>query len=236
MKTRLIVALLALLLCAPLFAQNIAAGEPTPAEIGKDQSQQLLKEVSVEKLEDAAYWYAAMPLDMGVASVKRLAGAPAGKQPIPDEEKLGIKEDDKYVLGTKVSFFRRGSSYFSVHPLNPIAIEGIVKTVSVWVVGRNYNHTLKLLFNDYKGDAQELTIGKLNFIGWKKLTVAIPPSILQSEYHYTYLSGIRITGLKVECDPLESFGTYYVYFDDIRAITDLFGESKRDLDDMSDGW
>jgi hypothetical protein len=35
---------------------------------------------------------------------------------------------------------------------------------------------------------------------------------------------------------MDSFGTYYVYFDDLRAVTDLFGESKRDADDMSDGW
>jgi hypothetical protein len=59
---------------------------------------------------------------------------------------------------------------------------------------------------------------------------------LQSEFHYTYRSGIQITGLKIETDPLDSYGTYYVYFDDMRAVTDLFGESKRDSDDMSDGW
>jgi hypothetical protein len=238
MKTRLTIALLAAaaLFTPSLFAQNVVAGEPTPSEIGKDQAQQLLKEASIEKFEDAAFWYAAMPLDMGVATSKRLAGSPLGKQPIPDEAALGIKEDDKYTLGVKVSFFHRGASYFSVHPLNPIPVEGIVKTLSIWVVGRNFNHTLKILFEDYRGQAQELTVGTLNFIGWKKLTVALPPSILQTEYHYTYRSGIRITGLRIECDPLDSFGTYYVYFDDLRAVTDLFGESKRDADDMSDDW
>jgi hypothetical protein len=239
MKIRLTIALLAavvLLAGAPAFAQNVTAGSPDANAIGKDQAQQLLKEVSIEKFEDAAFWYPAMPLDMGVAESKRLQGSPQGKQPIPDEQKLGIKEDDKYVLGVKVAFFRRGASYFSVHPLNPIPVEGIVKTVSVWVVGRNYNHVLKLQFEDYRGQAQELVVGPLNFTGWKKLTVAIPPTILQSEYHYTYKSGIRITGLQVECDPLDSYGTYYIYFDDLRAVTDLFGESSRDTDDMSDGW
>ncbi len=238
MKTRLTIALLALavILAFPLAAQTVTAGEPTPSEIGKDQAQQLLKEVSVNKFEDAAFWYAAMPLDMGVSAVKRMVGTPLGKQPIPDEAALGIKEDDKYVLGVKTSFFHRGVSYFSVHPLNPIPIEGIVKTLSIWVVGRNFNHVLKIMFDDYRGQSQELTIGTLNFIGWKKLTVAIPPSILQTEYHYTYRSGIRITGLKIETDALDSYGTYYVYFDDLRAVTDLFGESKRDTDDMSDGW
>ena len=238
MKTRLTVVLLLLsaLASAPAFAQAAAAGGVNAADIGKDQAQQLLKEVSVDKLEDAAFWYAAMPLDMGIATAKRLTGSPAGKTPIADEVALGIKEADSYVLGAKVAFFRRGDSYFSVHPQNPIPIEGIVKTVSVWVVGRNYNHTLKLMFNDYRGNAQELSFGTLNFIGWKKLTVAIPPSILQTEFHYTYRSGIEITGLKVEFDPQDAFGTYYVYFDDMRAVTDLFGESKRDADDMSDGW
>jgi hypothetical protein len=238
MNTRLTIALLALAVVfgPAAFAQNVVAGEPTPSEIGKDQAQQLLKEVSVEKFEDAAFWYGAMPLDMGVAQVKRLSGSPAGKQPIPDEAQLGIKEDDKYVLGLKVSFFRRGVAELAVHPLNPIPVEGIVKTISVWVVGRNFNHVLKLQFSDYRGQQQELTIGTLNFIGWKKLTVAIPPSILQTEYHYTYKSGIQITGLKIETDPLDSYGTYYVYFDDMRAVTDLFGEAKRDSDDMSDGW
>jgi hypothetical protein len=238
MKTRLTITLFALvaILAVPLFAQNAVAGQPTASEIGKDQAQQLLKEISIDKFEDSAYWYSAMPLDMGISATKRLAGSPLGKTPIADEAALGIKEDDKYVLGVKVSFFRRGASYFSVHPLNPIPVEGIVKTVSVWVAGRNFNHVLKLLFTDYRGEAQELTMGTLNFIGWKKITVAIPPGILQTEYHYSYMSGIRITGLEIDCDPMDSFGTYYVYFDDMRAVTDLFGESKRDADDMSDGW
>jgi hypothetical protein len=238
MKIRLTIVLLSLaaFVGLPAFAQNVAAGEPTASEIGKDQAQQLLEEVSVTRFEDAAFWYAAMPLDMGVAQVKRLAGSPAGKQAIAQEVAAGIKEDDKYVLGLKVSFFHRGVAEFAVHPLNPIPIEGIVKTISVWVVGRNFNHVLKLQLTDYRGQQQELTVGTLNFIGWKKLTVAVPPSILQTEYHYTYKSGIQITGLKVETDPMDSYGTYYVYFDDLRAVTDLFGESKRDSDDMSDGW
>ena len=252
MKTRLIIALLfaLVLIGMPLAAQgaqpaaggnpppakNVTAGEPNPAAIGKDSAQQLLEEVSVEKFEDAAFWYGAMPLDMGVIQVKRLVGSPAGKTPVAGEQDNKITEQDKYVLGAKVSFFHRGVSEFSVHPQEPIPVEGIVKTLSVWVVGRNFNHVLKVQFLDYRGQAQELTIGTLNFIGWKKLTVAIPPSILQDEFHYSYKSGIQITGFKVETDPLDSYGTYYLYFDDLRAVTDLFGESKRDSDDMSDGW
>ena len=217
-------------------SQNVAVGQANPENIGKDQAQQLLQEVSVSRFEDAAFWGGSIPLDMGVIELKRLEGSPAGKQPIPEEVKLGIKEEDKYVLGARVSFFHRGDSFFTVYPANPLPIPGIVKTVSVWVVGRNYNHLLKLLFTDSQGRAQEVAVGTLNFVGWKQLTVAIPPTVVQQDFHYGAASGIRITGFRIETDPLDTYGVYYVYFDDLRAVTDLFGESKRDTDDMADGW
>ena len=79
-------------------------------------------------------------------------------------------------------------------------------------------------------------MGKLNFMGWKQLTAAVPPRIVQDEYHFANLRGIKLLGFKIEFDMMESYGTYYVYFDDLRAVTDLFAESYRDKDDMPDGW
>jgi hypothetical protein len=219
-----------------LFAQQSDAGSPNAAEIGKDSAQQLLKEVSVSKFEDASFWTTAMPTDMGISTLRRLEGAPRDAKPIEDEQKVGIKEDNKFVLGAKVNFYRRGSTYFTITPANPLPIEGITKTISVWVVGRNYNHMLKLIIEDYFGRRMELTMGKLNFMGWKKLTVAVPPDIVQSEYHFTYKSGLKVLGFRVDADPMEAYGTYYLYMDDLRAVTDLFGESYRDADDMVDGW
>ena len=43
-------------------------------------------------------------------------------------------------------------------------------------------------------------------------------------------------GFIVECDLLESYGVYYIYFDELRAITDIFNEKTRDVDDMMDNW
>jgi hypothetical protein len=235
MKTRgICIAILATLFISSSFAQQTST--PKADEIGKDQAQQLLKEVTVTKMEDATFWKGAMSLDNGLITIKRLEGSPQGKKPIEDEEALGIKEEDKYVIGVKVNFFRRGPSSFIVVPVNPIPIEGITKTLSVWVVGRNFNHILKVMLEDYLGRKVELTIGKMNFMGWKQMVVAIPPSITQSEYHYTNKSGLKIMGFQVECDPMENYGTYYLYLDDVRAVTDLFGESKRDTDDMVDSW
>ena len=231
MKMRILAACaLAILVVLP------AAGQVDASKVGKDQAQQNLVEVSITKLEDAAFWRSAMAIDDGIVTLRSLPGSPAAKKPAEGDVKNKINEQDTRVLGLKVDFYHRGVVSFTVHPTAPIPIPGITKTISVWIAGRNFNHTLKVLFEDYFGRHMELTVGKLTFMGWKKLTVAVPPSITQTDYHFTYKDGIKITGFKIECDPLEAMGSYYMYFDDIRVVTDLFGEARRDTDDMTDGW
>jgi hypothetical protein len=226
-----------------LFAQQAGSdvGSPNPERIGIDSAQQLLKEVSIDKFEHDGFWRSTMSPDSGFAASRLFSGAPAAKEPIPDEEGLNIS--DRYVLGTKVEFLRRGHTSVTIYPTRPIPIEGITKTISLWVVGRNYNHELKLLLQDFFGRDYELYIGRLNFQGWKKMTVAVPPQaedgfngIVQRNYHYNNALGIKITGFRIDCDPMEAYGSYYVYFDDLRAVTDLFAEDNRDADDMNDAW
>jgi hypothetical protein len=219
-----------------MFAVLPAAAQIDPSKIGNDQAQQQLVELSIGKMEDAAFWRGAMALDDGIVTLRSLPGSPLAKKPAEGDVLYKINEQDKRVLGVRVDFYHRGVVSFTVHPTAPIPIAGISKTLSVWVAGRNFNHTLKILIDDYFGRPMELTIGKLTFMGWKKLTVAVPPSITQTDYHFTLKDGIKITGFKIECDPLEAMGTYYLYFDDIRAVSDLFGEARRDTDDMTDGW
>jgi hypothetical protein len=48
--------------------------------------------------------------------------------------------------------------------------------------------------------------------------------------------GIKIRGFRIDVDPMEALGSYYVYLDDLRAVTDLFAEDNRDEDDMDDSW
>ncbi len=211
-------------------------GRPVAESIGADTAQQKLKEVSLSKFEDAGFWQAVVSLDDGVVSARRLEGGSAAKKPIPAEEAIGIREEDKYVLGVKTEFFRRSNALISVSPTRPLAIAGVVKTHSVWVVGRNFNHTLKARFEDFAGRRFELEVGKLNFVGWKQMVVAIPPTVEQRNPHYGILSGIKFLGFSIDCDLMEAYGSYYIYLDDLRAVTDLFGEENRDQDDMIDAW
>jgi hypothetical protein len=240
MKRFVIIALILIIAVGMVYAQD-EIGEPDPYEIGIDSAQQQLKEVSVDKFEHEGFWLSYMSSDEGYTTSKLFSGGPSGKEQIPEEEGLNIP--DQYVLGTRIDFLRRGYNSFTIRPIRPIPIEGITKTVSVWAAGRNFNHDLVLLIQDYFGRNYEIYMGKLNFQGWKKLTVAIPPQstdgvngVIQRSYHYNNQMGIKIMGFRVNCDPLEAYGNYYIYFDDLRAVTDLFAENNRDPDDMADGW
>ena len=237
---RLTIIAVFLLVSGLLFAQA-AVGDPDPQMIGIDEAQQDLKEVSVDKFEHEGFWRSTMSSDEGYVTSRLFAGGPHSKEAIPEEEGLNIP--DKYVLGARVDFLRRGHNSFTIYPVRPIPIEGITKTVSMWVVGRNFNHEIKLLIQDFFGRKYEIYMGKLNFQGWKKLTVAIPPQaedgvngVVQRNYHYNNQMGIRIIGFRIDCDLMETYGSYYVYFDDLRAVTDLFAENNRDEDDMADTW
>jgi hypothetical protein len=268
MKKAIIVLLaLATLIAAPqLFAQTASGtpaattaastpaspaatqvGAPDASKIGVDTAQQKLKEVSVDKFQTAGFWTAFMAADDGYVQARLFEGGPAAaaNEPLPDERQIGIdlKTQSKYALGVKTEFYRRGYNEIYIMATRPIPIEGITKTISIWVAGRNYNHKFLIILEDFFGRRFELPLGTLNFQGWKKLSVAVPPQnpdgvtgIVQRNFHYQNHMGLKVVGFKIECDPMEAFGTYYIYLDDMRAVTDLFAEDDRDLDDMSDSW
>ncbi len=232
MKRVLLITLI-LAVTATAFAQQAA---PNASEIGVDTAQQRLQEISISKFEDPGFWRVYMPIDQGVIESRRFEGGPNDKEDLPEEEALGIAAQDQYVLGVKASFFRRGNHEIYVQPIRPLAVPGITKTINVWVVGRNFNHRLYVIVGDYFGNVNMLEMGTLNFSGWKELTVAVPPTIVQQDFHYNDRMGLQIMGFMIEPDLMETYGTYYVYFDGLRVLTDLFADESRDPDDMVDSW
>jgi hypothetical protein len=224
-----------------LYAQDRDVGTTDPSLVGIESAQQMIKEVSVDKFEHDGFWRSRMSSDDGFTTSRLFRGGPAAKTPIPDEEGLNIPDD--YVLGTRVDFLRRSYSSFYILPARPIPIEGITKTITVWVAGRNFNHELFVMIQDFFGRYYEFSMGKLNFMGWQQMYATIPPApedgisgVVQRSYHYSNHFGIRILGFRVNVDPMEARGSYYIYLDDLRAHTDLFSEYHRDPDDMVDGW
>ena len=98
-----------------LFAQT---GDPNPEMIGIDAAQQKLMEVAVDSFEHDGYWRSSMSSDEGYTSSRLFAGGPLPKadggswEPIPEGN--GPVMPNKYVLGTRVDFLRRGHSSFTI--------------------------------------------------------------------------------------------------------------------------
>ncbi len=212
--------------------QDVGAADPEL--IGIDKAQQELKEISISKFEDDGFWSANMMRDDGFISLRRFEGSPADKKPIEGETSAQLVETDKYVIGAKVEHLHRAVTAFTISPTSPLPIPGITKTVSLWVVGRNVKHQLYVILDDQFGNRAKVPLGDLAFTGWKKLTAAIPPNIKQVDPRYVGKTGISVRSFLIETDPAETYGSYYIYFDDLRAVSDLFSENNRDADDMVD--
>lgn len=234
MKRNILV--LFLILCCSGF---IIAQDIDPDSVTTANSQ--ITEVRLSGFEDASFWDVDMSIDMGIISKQSRRGRP--KDVSSDvykerDERFGIPNTyaKEKVLGIKVEYISRGFNYFTIIPAKPIVIEGICQSISFWVAGRNYRHWLRIVLQDFLGRNRYLYVDRLNFIGWKELRVAIPETIMQQDFHFPDKIGIKFAGFVIECDPMETYGTYYMYLDELRAITDVFNEKTRDVDDMGDDW
>jgi hypothetical protein len=163
-------------------ATDKAVGVSTAENLGKDSSQQKLVPVTIDQFEDPGTWEGAIMNEYGLITIRQKTGFPARRE-VLDKDRLDAEREAKTPIGTstlgvKVVFFRRAMISFGVNPVRPLPIPGIAKTVSVWVVGRSFNHQLKLVLEDYFGTRYEVNFDKkLTFQGWDKLTAVIPPQI-----------------------------------------------------------
>lgn len=248
MKKVLAVLIVLCVACGALAAQDGRSLTETDPVMTADAARQALREVSLDLFEREGSWNCHISPDVGVITGRLFEGGPYIN--LSEEEradKLGLPVEvadssNHLVYGVKVEFFRRGTNTFYLSPSRPIPIEGVTKTVSLWVAGRNQEHKLTLLVQDYFGNNFEIYIGTLAFSGWKRLSVSIPPSpdgthgIVQQSSYFGERPGLRIVGLRVDCDPEHAIGSYYMYIDDLRAVTDLYAMENRDADDPSDAW
>lgn len=240
MKKLLAISLVLAAVSGLLFAESSSIQDPNPELVGADSAMLSLREVSLDKFEREGSWTVHISPDDGTIAGRLFEGAPAMKEPLPEDE--GKEGEDTQVLGVRVDFFRRGLDSFTIMSNRPIPVEGTVKTVSLWVCGRNQDHDMWVLLTDYFGRNYELYLGSLGFSGWKKLTCVVPPSpdgehgIVQSSPYYGDKPGFKIRGFRVDCNPMQARGSFYMYIDDLRAVTDLYDLENKDEDDMLDNW
>lgn len=136
------------------------------------------------------------------------------------------------VLGAHFKFNKQGYNYIEFIPVrendegnlvpNPLTIPGRAKQLDLWVWGSDYDYYLEAHLRDHRGMVHTLKLGNLDFVGWKNLRIDIPGYIPQSSDHVPYLEQLSLVKLVLWTKPTEAVRDCYVYFDQIKVLTDVF--------------
>jgi hypothetical protein len=174
-------------------------------------------------------WRAVPTCPLGETKIRKIPGKPrplgedgnviAYPDTITDDN--GITHENQYVLGVKTYFLDRGFDRVEVFPPNEYIVRGKAKEMKVWALGRKFRHTLFVKLRDYKGRIHKIKVGRLDFWGWKELSVIIPGWLPQSASYAMLDKNLHFVSFFVESDIYEVPGTFYFYLDNFRVVTDL---------------
>ena len=217
--------LIAFIVCCSigmLYAQDEKAKEAQKVlEQEKQLSDQVYKEVIVEDFETVEY--TDKNISLRVVKDEKAGVAMRTDYPAP------IQNSKRY-LGVKV--FAKSGSVLTIIPAKPLIIDKYCKYINMWVYGKNFSGELSILVKDANGNIKRLVIGKLNFLGWRKLSVPITDEIAQEDKYLAQKRNIEIVKILYNPSTLERLPAWnYFYIDDITAIV-----REKYIDKQSDEW
>lgn len=192
-----------------------------------DEGVEIISNIIVNDFEDADLWVGGMGGDSGLIQVAKRKAAVA-------EIRADYPNASKFVLGTKILFLKSSFSHASIEAPSPINIPGITKKISVWVYGKGVPHELFAYLSDFTGKTHLFSLGKLDYVGWKKLKVDIPSNpdnpffkqIYRTKETYFKTHGVVFRGLLIKFDPKYSYGTFYTYFDNLEVESNIYRYQK----------
>ncbi|MDH4263926.1 MAG: flagellar filament outer layer protein FlaA [Spirochaetia bacterium] len=102
-----------------------------------------------------------------------------------------------------------------------IELPGIVKALSVWVLGRGEDYTMEAWIEDGKGDTHIFKFGNINFVGWRPLTVTIPNNVVQENDTYPQTNGLILKKIIVRSTAKTKANKTVLAFDSLKVLTDM---------------
>ncbi len=217
-----------------------AAGGPASINLG---DQNLFLEV-LEDFEDAEDWVATSTTPLGITKTLKIvqrgeirAANDDNHRPPQAEAYSVVQNPDQpnHVLGVKTYFNVGGGDRVELTPPHELKIKGMARQFSIWMLGRNFNHSLFLKVRDYRGKIHKLKVGPLNFYGWRKMTVVVPGWLPQSRREALFDRNLHFVSLYVMADYHEPRGNFYFYIDGLKVLVDR-GEPKYPGSEIEDSW
>jgi len=136
----------------------------------------------------------------------------------------------KKYLGVKM--FGRDQDTMVIYPAKELQVSKFCREISMWVYGKKFAGELSIMVQDASGKNHRLILGKLDFLGWRKLKVQLLSNVSQEDellnkkkflkiLHFQYKPGNKTP------QPI----WHYFYIDDIGAQV-----REKYTDHMSDEW
>ena len=160
------------------------------------------------------------------------------------EAVFGSNKDDKdlQVLGINVKWDRKGYNNIEIIPVkedadgntvpNPLSIPGRAKKLDLWVWCSDFDYYFEIHVRDTNGVVHVLNMCGLARIGWNNFYTDIPGYIAQTGNYVPFLKSLELVKIVIWTKPTENVSNYFVYFDQIKVLTDTF-ITRFDGDDLA---
>lgn len=225
MKRNLLVFMLALVVAIPAYTQQKA--EPAKSDVADMEKEitsdtaRAYEEVVLEDFETSQY------TDKNVSYT--VTKYQEGSASIRDQYPAPYRNSKKY-LGVK--FFGKDGDVLKIVPAKDLVIDKYCREIAIWVYGKRFAGELSILLQDTKQKTHRLLLGKMDYLGWRKLKVKLEGGIAQEDELLNQKAVMKI--LELQYRPANSSRQpiwHYFYLDDISAQV-----REKYTDRQSDDW
>lgn len=126
------------------------------------------------------------------------------------------------IVGIRAKFVANGYNWIVFEPRKKIFLKGIARRVNIWIWGGNYRYNLYIHVKDFKGGIHEIYGGKIDFVGWKHVSIRIPHTIRQRDVHMPANKYLQFLRIKLISEFDEDPEKFYIWFGSIWAEVDLY--------------
>jgi len=147
----------------------------------------------------------------------------------------GSQSQELKSLGVAMLFDRKEYNWVDIYPVkkgdgdkmlpDELPLPGRVKMIDMWVWSGNYDYYLEAFVRDYKGIVHTITMGDLNFAGWKNLRINVPDNIPQSKKYLPRRESMTLVKFRIWTRPTEI----------VAALEPIVGELDPKLDPKNEG-
>ncbi len=161
--------------------------------------------------------------------VYKNTGYQKGGIAIRDQFPSPAKDSKKY-LGIKI--LGKAGDVIQLTPPKKLIIDKYCQSISIWVYGKDLSGELSIMIKDAEGASHRLIMGRLNFQGWRELTVNLPKEIAQLDRYLSQKTELEITKIMYNPGNTGRLPVWnYLYLDDISATV-----REKMYDKQSDEW